>query len=203
MADRPLAELPIAVSDSGIGGLTVLHECLASLPREDFVYLGDTACLPYGRRSQSELRRFALELAELLLVACNSATAAAVGALGERLAGRGGVVAVVAPESRLAARAPRNGCAGLLATPAAVASGAYDRALAAEAPAATLESACASELAPLTQAGGGSTLSSSSVSSGSAHRCARRRSTRSSSAAPTIRSCVRSFSARSVAASRS
>ena len=162
MAEGPLSELPIAVFDSGVGGLTVLHECLVSLPHEDFVYLGDTARFPYGRRSGRELRGFALELAELLLaegakllvVACNSATAAAAGALRERLAGRVGVVAVVGPESRLAARATRNGRVGLLATPATVASGAYDRALAAEAPGATLESVAAPELAPLIQAGG-------------------------------------------------
>ena len=162
MADRPRPELPIAVFDSGVGGLTVLHECLVSLPHEDFVYLGDTARFPYGRRSADELRAFALELAGLLLdegakllvVACNSATAAAAGALRERLAGRVGVVSVVGPESRLAARATRNGRVGLLATPATVASGAYDRALAEEAPAATLESVAAPELAPLIQAGG-------------------------------------------------
>lgn len=162
MAERPRPELPIAVFDSGVGGLTVLHECLVSLPHEDFVYLGDTARFPYGRRSASELRAFALELGELLLaegakllvVACNSATAAAAGALRERLEGRVGVVSVVGPESRLAARATRNGRVGLLATPATVASGAYDRALATEAPALTLESVAAPELAPLIQAGG-------------------------------------------------
>lgn len=162
MAERPRPELPIAVFDSGVGGLTVLHECLISLPHEDFVYLGDTARFPYGRRSVDELRAFSLELAELLLaegakllvVACNSATAAAAGALRERLAGRVGVVSVVRPESRLAAAATRNGRVGLLATPATVASGAYDRALAVEAPAATLESVAAPELAPLIQAGG-------------------------------------------------
>ncbi len=162
MAERPRPDLPIAVFDSGVGGLTVLHECLVSLPHEDFVYLGDTARFPYGRRSVDELRAFTLELTDLLLaegakllvVACNSATAAAVGSLCERLAGRVGVVSVVGPESRLAAEATRNGRIGLLATPATVASGAYDRALAAEAPAATLESVAAPELAPLIQAGG-------------------------------------------------
>ena len=46
------SELPIAVFDSGVGGLTVLHECLVSLPHEDFVYLGDTARFPYGPRAR-------------------------------------------------------------------------------------------------------------------------------------------------------
>ena len=49
-------QLPIAVFDSGVGGLTVLHECLVSLPEEDFVYLGDDARFPYGARSQEVLR---------------------------------------------------------------------------------------------------------------------------------------------------
>jgi glutamate racemase len=161
VAERPLPDQPIAVFDSGVGGLTVLHECLVSLPHEDFVYLGDTARFPYGDRSADELRAFSFELAEILLahgtkllvVACNSATAAALGPLREHLAGRIGVVGVVEPESMLAAQLTRNGRVGLLATPATVASGAYDRALAAVAPAARLESVPAPELAPLIQAG--------------------------------------------------
>ncbi|MDQ3644793.1 MAG: glutamate racemase, partial [Actinomycetota bacterium] len=90
------SELPVAVFDSGVGGLTVLHECLVSLPHEDFLYLGDTARFPYGVRPADQLLSFALELsdillergAKLLVVACNSATAAALPALRERLAGR-------------------------------------------------------------------------------------------------------------------
>ena len=155
-------ELPIAVFDSGVGGLTVLHECLVSLPQEDFVYLGDTARFPYGLRSPEELRAFAFELADLLLehgakllvIACNSATAAALPALREHLHGRVGVVGVVGPESRLAAQVTRSGRVGLLATPATVESGAYDRSLAAAAPSATLTSVAAPALAPLIQAGG-------------------------------------------------
>ena len=50
---------PIGVFDSGMGGLTVLHECLVTLPHEDFVYLGDGARLPYGPRPLAEIRRFA------------------------------------------------------------------------------------------------------------------------------------------------
>src|SRR3954468_8503256 len=54
--------LPIAVFDSGVGGLTVLHECLVWLPHEDFVYLGDTARFPYGGRSPDALREMAVEI---------------------------------------------------------------------------------------------------------------------------------------------
>ena len=159
----PQSELPVAVFDSGVGGLTVLHECLVSLPHEDFLYLGDTARFPYGVRSADQLLRFSLELsdillergAKLLVVACNSATAAALPALRERLAGRIAVVGVVSPESRLAATGTRNGRVGLIATPATVASGAYDRALdRASAGRAELHSVAAPELAPLIQAGG-------------------------------------------------
>jgi len=134
-----------------------------SLPHEDFLYLGDTARFPYGMRSADQLLGFALELsdillergAKLLVVACNSATAAALPALRERLAGRVAVVGVVEPESRLAAAATRNGRVGLIATPATVASGAYDRALEeASASGAELHAVAAPELAPLIQAGG-------------------------------------------------
>jgi glutamate racemase len=162
MPPPPGPDLPIAVFDSGVGGLTVLHECLVSLPHEDFVYLGDTARFPYGSRTHAELREFAFELVELLLaegvkllvVACNSATSAALPALRKALSGRVGVVGVVEPESRLAAAVTRTGRVGLLATPATVESGAYDRALAAAAPGARLESVAAPLLAPLIQAGG-------------------------------------------------
>src|SRR5947209_10514239 len=84
---------PIGVFDSGVGGLTVLHELLVALPHEDFLYLGDTQRFPYGERSPEELSRFSAEIAEellrrrtkLLVVACNSATAAALPALRRRM----------------------------------------------------------------------------------------------------------------------
>jgi glutamate racemase len=154
--------LPVAVFDSGVGGLTVLHECLVSLPHEDFLYLGDTARFPYGDRSPEELLDFARELAAILLergakalvIACNSATAAAAPALRAELDGRVPLVAVVEPESRLAAEATKNGKVGLIATPATVSSGAYARALAEQAPDAELHAVASAELAPLIQAGG-------------------------------------------------
>lgn len=156
------SRLPVAVFDSGVGGLTVLHECLVSLPHENFVYLGDTARFPYGSRPPAELRGFAHELAaalidrgaKLLVVACNSATAAALPTLREEVGDELPVVGVVAPESRLAAAATRNGAIGLLATPATVASEAYERALAHAAPEATLHAVACPDLASLIQAGG-------------------------------------------------
>jgi glutamate racemase len=158
----PDRSLPVAVFDSGVGGLTVLHECLVSLPHEDFLYLGDTARFPYGDRTPGELLAFSRELAgilldrgaKLLVVACNSATSAALPALADELLGQVPVVGVVRPESRLAADATLTGRVGLLATPATVASGAYARALADAAPRAELHAVASAELAPLIQEGG-------------------------------------------------
>ena len=124
-------ERPIGVFDSGVGGLTVLHECLVTLPHEDFVYLGDGARLPYGPRPLEDVRRFAREIGayletrgvKLVVVACNSATAAALPELQTEL--RVPVVGVIAPEAHAAVQATRNRRIGLLATQATVTSGRY------------------------------------------------------------------------------
>ncbi|MGH2852482.1 MAG: glutamate racemase [Solirubrobacteraceae bacterium] len=166
MPDGPLdpRDRPIAVFDSGVGGLTVLQELLVELPQEDFLYLGDTASFPYGERSAAELEGFALEITELLLtrrakllvVACNAASAAALGALRERMLSTTigvEVVAVIEPESRLAATTSSNRRVGLLATSATVRSGAYTRALAEHAPDVELTSVACPDLAPIIQQG--------------------------------------------------
>src|SRR5688500_14040333 len=122
---------PIGVFDSGMGGLTVLHECLVTLPHEDFLYLGDGARLPYGPRPLEEIRRFAAEIAgylegqgvKLIVAACNSATAAALPDLQRKLSVP--VIGVLAPEAHAAVLATRNRRIGLLATEATVASGRY------------------------------------------------------------------------------
>jgi len=119
------------VFDSGVGGLTVLHECLVTLPHEDFVYLGDHARLPYGPRPLEEIRRFAREIGaylerqdvKLILVACNAATSAALPQLQEELTVP--VVGVITPEAHAAVQATRNRCVGLLATEATVEAGRY------------------------------------------------------------------------------
>jgi glutamate racemase len=150
---------PVALFDSGVGGLTVLHECLVQIPHEDFLYLGDTARFPYGDRSLEELRAFAHELAEILVnegakmlvVACNSATSASMPGLRKDLEGVVDVISVVEPESRLAANTTRNRRIGLLATPATVDSGAYQRALRGSAPGCEVTAVGTRELAPLIQ----------------------------------------------------
>jgi glutamate racemase len=155
-------ERPIAVFDSGVGGLTVLHELLVALPAEDFVYLGDTARFPYGEKTQEQLRAFALEIAEhllasdpkLLVVACGSATAAALPLLRERLADDGAdVLGVIEPAAALAVEATRSGRIGVLATPATVASGAFPAAIAALDARAHVESVACPDLAPIIQRG--------------------------------------------------
>lgn len=155
---------PIGVFDSGVGGLTVLHELLVALPQEDFLYLGDTARFPYGERSPQELVRFSVEMAQellgrgakLLVVACNAATSAALPALAERMMETTlgvDVLGVVRPEALQAVAATRTGRIGLLATPTTVSSGAYERAVAAIDPHVTLHAVPCPSLASIIQAG--------------------------------------------------
>ncbi|MDP8911694.1 MAG: glutamate racemase [Actinomycetota bacterium] len=122
---------PVGVFDSGMGGLTVLHECLVTMPHEDFVYLGDAARLPYGPRPLPELRRFSREIAgflerqgvKLIVAACNSATSAALPELQEEFDVP--IVGVLVPEAHASVQATRNRRIGLLATEATVGSGRY------------------------------------------------------------------------------
>jgi glutamate racemase len=130
-----LAELPIGMFDSGIGGLTVLHECLVAMPAEDFVYFGDTARFPYGSKTQAELECFSAQIAaflahagvKLIVVACNSATAAALPVLQARFDTP--IVGAIMPGAWAAVQSSRSRRIGVLATPATVASGSYPRAV--------------------------------------------------------------------------
>jgi len=150
---------PIGVFDSGVGGLTVLHECLVSLPHEDFVYLGDHARLPYGPRPLAEISRFAHEIAaylaaqdvKLIVVACNTATSAALPALQASLSVP--VLGVIAPEAAAAVRATRNRRIGLLATEATVAAGRYQALVAALDAGVRFSAVACPKLVPLIEAG--------------------------------------------------
>jgi glutamate racemase len=155
---------PVGVFDSGVGGLTVLHELLVRLPHEDFVYLADAARFPFGERSPEELEAFSLEIADellrhrakLLVVACNSATAAALPALRERMLQTTlgvDVLGVVQPGAVQAVAATRSGRVGLLATPATVASGAYARAIASVDPFVELTSVACPDLTAIIERG--------------------------------------------------
>ncbi|MFA9430523.1 glutamate racemase [Egicoccus sp. AB-alg2] len=124
---------PIGVFDSGLGGLTVLQALADLLPHEDLVYFGDTARYPYGDRSAAELRAFSGQIADLLVdagakmlvVACNSATAAALDLLRERLDVP--VVGVVEPGLRAAASASRSRRTVVIGTRMTAASRVYER----------------------------------------------------------------------------
>jgi glutamate racemase len=145
-----------------VGGLTVLHEMLVSLPAEDFVYLGDSSHFPYGVKLPAELRdrvervtRFLLGRgAKLLVIACNSATAAARDVAGEVAAEAGvEIVSVVDPEAEIAAAITESGSVGVLATPATVAGGAYHHALERQGRALEVIEVAAPDLAPMIQDG--------------------------------------------------
>jgi glutamate racemase len=125
----------IGVFDSGIGGLTVLKELVATLPAEDFIYLGDTARLPYGTKSNEVIIRYSRENTEfllakgikLLVVACNTASAVALSEIGRDTIVP--VIGVIEPGARAAIAASRNGKIGVIGTEATIASGAYTRAI--------------------------------------------------------------------------
>jgi glutamate racemase len=132
---QQLAALPIGMFDSGMGGLTVLHECLVRLPGEHFAYVGDTARFPYGEKSREELELFSRQITafletvpvKLIVVACYSATSAALPALQEQFDTP--IIGVVMPGARAAVESSRYRRIGVLATEATVASGAYPRAI--------------------------------------------------------------------------
>jgi len=153
------ADQPIGVFDSGVGGLTVLDECLAAMPAEDFLYFGDTALFPYGEKSRDELRERALAISrwlvaegvKLIVIACNTATAATLGWLQQRVDVP--VIGVMGPEARAAVQTTRARRVGLLATEATVASGSYDAMIRVHDAGVEVISVACPRLAPAIQAG--------------------------------------------------
>ncbi len=127
---------PVGVFDSGVGGLTVLRALTAALPHEDFLYLGDTARLPYGTKSPQSIRRYALQAAALLrdrgvkclVVACNTASAVALDDLAAGFAPVP-VVGVIEPGAAAACAATRSGHIAVVATESTVRGGAYQAAI--------------------------------------------------------------------------
>jgi glutamate racemase len=156
------AALPVAMFDSGVGGLTVLHECLVALPQEDYIYLGDTAMFPYGSRDPAGLRNRIAAITEALLrrgvklvvIACNTATAVGEDVVRKVAAEHGvEVVPVVAPQAEIASAITDNGRVGVLATTNTVESGAYRRALEAQGRGLDVIEVAAPRLAPFIQEG--------------------------------------------------
>ncbi|MDA8379694.1 MAG: glutamate racemase [Actinomycetota bacterium] len=134
---RELRERPIGVFDSGFGGLTVLRALMDLLPGEDLVYLGDTGRYPYGPRPLDQVRCFARQITghlveefgvKLVVVACNTAAAAALDELRARFSVP--IIGVIEPGVTAALRATRNGSVGVIGTVGTISSGAYPRAVA-------------------------------------------------------------------------
>jgi glutamate racemase len=150
---------PIGVFDSGIGGLTVLQQLAALLPAEDFIYLGDTARLPYGTKSNEVITRYSRENTEfllakgikLLVVACNTSSAVALGEISRDTMVP--VIGVIEPGARAAVKASRSGKIGVIGTEATIASGAYTRALQALKPGVEIYTRACPLLVPLVEEG--------------------------------------------------
>jgi glutamate racemase len=127
---------PIGVFDSGVGGLTVLRALRAALPDRHFIYLGDTARLPYGTKSAQSVARYSLQCAEALVargigclvVACNTASASALGALRSRYT-HIPVIGVIEPGAAAAVAASRSGHIAVIGTEGTIGGGAYQSAL--------------------------------------------------------------------------
>ena len=161
-ADAPqeggLRSRPIGVFDSGLGGLTVVGELLSALAGETIVYLGDSARVPYGIKSLETIRRFAREDAaflmrfspKMLVVACNTASAAAIECLRESMPVE--VVDVIGPGAA-AAVAATDEAIGVIATEATINSGAYQRAIQTLSPGREVVAAACPLLVPIVEEG--------------------------------------------------
>jgi len=149
----------IGVFDSGIGGLTVLHQIIEALPRENTVYLGDTARSPYGTKSVETVLRYSFENSDflvekgvkLLVVACNTSTAIALSRLQAKLAIP--VIGVIEPGVRRAIKSTKNKKIGVIGTEATIQSGAYTRALKAADPSVEVYSRSCPLFVPLVEEG--------------------------------------------------
>lgn len=135
MSHKILSEAPIGVFDSGLGGLTVVRELRRQLPHEQIVYFGDIARLPYGIKSEKQIREFSCENTEFLLkrkvkavvVACNSSSSAAYSYLKKRY--HVPIIDVIQPAAEKAVSVSSRHKIGVIATQATVASKAYDTAI--------------------------------------------------------------------------
>jgi len=149
----------IGVFDSGIGGLTVLHQIIETLPHENTVYLGDTARAPYGTKSVDTVLRYSYENSDflvekgvkVLVVACNTSTAIALHQLKARLAVP--VIGVIEPGVRSAIKSTKNKRIGVIGTEATIQSGAYTHALKAANPTVEVYSRACPLFVPLVEEG--------------------------------------------------
>lgn len=150
----------IGIFDSGMGGLTVMRALMARLPNERFVYLGDTARLPYGTKSADTVSRYAVQAAgllvkrriKLLVVACNTASGVALPALREAYAPLP-IIDVIAPGAEAALAASPKGPIAVIATEGTVRAGAYASAIHARAPDVEVMSQACALFVPLAEEG--------------------------------------------------
>ncbi|MCW8399745.1 glutamate racemase [Legionella sp. PATHC038] len=154
------SQLAIGVFDSGMGGLTVLRALREGLPQESFIYLGDTARLPYGTKSPDTVKQYAMQMAKLLVerqikalvIACNTATTAALPYLQEMLPDMP-VLGVVAPGAAAAVAATENKRIIVLATETTIASNAYQKLIIQKLPQAVINTRACSVLVALAEEG--------------------------------------------------
>lgn len=154
------SQLAIGVFDSGMGGLTVLRALKDVLPNESFVYLGDTARLPYGTKSQNTVQQYAIQMTHLLVerrikalvIACNTATTAALPCL-QALLPHMPVLGVVAPGAASAVAATKNNRIVVLATETTIAANAYQQLIHEQLPQATILARACSVLVALAEEG--------------------------------------------------
>ena len=150
---------PIGVFDSGVGGLTVLREIRHQMPAERLIYVADLEHFPYGPRSQAQVRGLALDIigmlagmdTKLVVIACNTATAAALHVARERFDIP--VVGVIAPGAQAAAAATRNGRVAVLSTEGTRASGEYVHAIREANPGIVVLSEVAADLVAIVETG--------------------------------------------------
>lgn len=149
-ATKPTANSPIGMFDSGVGGLTVARTLMEQLPNESVIYIGDTAHAPYGPLPIARVRELSLRLgdelvargAKMIVVACNTATSAALRDLRERCPVP--VVGVILPAVRRAMATTRNGKIGVIGTEGTINSGAYQELFSAAPNAEVTTAACPS-----------------------------------------------------------
>jgi glutamate racemase len=161
------------VFDSGVGGLTVLRALRSALPDQDFVYLGDTARLPYGTKSPQTIVRYSLQCAAALVargigrlvVACNTASASALGALRERYPALP-VIGVIEPGAEAAVAASASQRIAVIATEATIRGGAYQAAIRRRSPSAEVSARACSMFVALAEEG----WTSGAVAEAAAHR---------------------------------
>ncbi|MCK8828090.1 glutamate racemase [Natroniella acetigena] len=150
---------PIVLFDSGVGGLTIAKEVMSEFPNEDIIYFGDTAHLPYGSRPQSEVRKFALEIigyflelgAKLVIIACNTATAAGLKAAQQRF--EVPIIGPIQPGVREAVVATTNNKIGVIATEGTIGSGAYQNSLCKQSAEVEVYAQACPQFIPLVEAG--------------------------------------------------